>query len=443
MSTSVSANYNNLLQQFCELKTSDNIQYKHYRYFLSQIARHIYSALSKNEFNSKVNDGTLDVNIEHIVPRELYDANSYVSNDLYQLFLSPKNVNAYRSSFMYGENFWPTFIFSPYGKSVIFKNSIPYAYLDCETKPDSNTNRQIPANLRVKNKFKYKYECGNIDTSHSNTNRNMVLDSNNIVLIPNINNNRNVKKINDAIDTPSRLQNKFVSQDDIILDKDTYTYYTNFGINSVTKSTGQSYYTCHPKKPTDCLIEPTNKDKGVISRVILYIYTFYMTNINADINTNNESYCKYFTPIIRSKTLALNFFSEKNMKMFKKWNKNFPPTADEILDTLYISNITYYLNPFVLYYDINTNSYCHNPQLYNMIFSANKINIDIASPELTNYYSINTIIKDFTFVNTTDKTTDIITLFVKNNTSTNTFYANKYKKYKKKYLEEKKKYLTN
>lgn len=457
----MSANYNNLLQQFCELKTRDNIQYKNYRHFLSQIVRHIYSALSKEEFSTEVYNGKLEVNIEHIVPRELFEADTYVSNDPYQLFLSPKNINAYRSSFIYGENFWPTFIFSPYGKSVIFKNSVPYAYLDCNPKPDDVTNRQIPANLRVKNKFKYKYECGNVDTSYSNLNRNMVLDSNNIALIPNVKNNSNIKKINDAIDTPSRLQSKFVSQDDIILDKDTYTYYSNLGINSITKSTGQTYYSCHPKKSTDCLIEPTNKDKGVISRVILFVYTFYMTNFNQ--NSDNLQLCTYFTPIIRSKSLVLNFFSEKNMEMFKKWNKKFPPKVNEILDTLYISSVTHYLNPFVLYYDVTTDSYCHDPHLYDKIFSVNKINISITSPELTPAY-INAIIKDFTFVNTTNDTTGILTLFVRSNTDDTSEgfvrvkknkrhftgiigddngdpYIKKYEKYKRKYLIEKKKLI--
>ena len=218
--------------------------------FIKDIRKQIYTNLPADvvkELINKLSDDKKPVlNIEHAVPMSLFGRREYLTNspiyfDPHHMFLTSNKVNAYRENFPYGQVTSPTILFDESGFLHIDKDHVKNAYYDC---------KQTILYTCISGK------CVKADGQHYNC-------------------DKNVKEID-----PKADKTKFTALDN----SDIFEYKIRVPLE-------RDYFDCRGDR---CIIEPMEKQKGIIARAVLYVYLVYIIPFLK--HKYVEHYPQYFKP---------------------------------------------------------------------------------------------------------------------------------------------------
>lgn len=295
--------------------------------FLQNSKRKIYTTIRKNNFFEQYRD---NINVEHIVPKNLFLSHNkiYAHYDVYNLFYAFIKINSYRNNAKFGIVNEPTLIFNQYGQTLIYDSSMKkYAYYDCDI--------NYPLSIDEK-KCNDIYEC--------NLNRlSKDLDFTCAKSLNMIDKNANVLKDNFSL---------------LCMDKNLKH------IDKFAEDYLSVIYICNSK----CTFEPINKEKGIIARTLLYMYTMYIWSKKANMQqTKNYDL---------NDEMIDDFFNDSKLKLYQEWNKLYPPENDEIIESIYIASEFGYLNPFIMYCNADQD-YIYNNNLYEDLVNDKEYSINI------------------------------------------------------------------
>ena len=72
--------------------------------------------------------------------------------------------------------------------------------------------------------------------------------------------------------------------------------------------------------------------------------------------------------------------------MYKDWNRKYKPEKEEIDDNLVIGSRYDIINPFIQYYDLQRNTYVHDPNLPDYFFPCDLGKLPPFNPYISAFY---------------------------------------------------------